>query len=339
MDNRDPQRHDTVSLNALLHAFVRDAEKAFPAVRGQLVIYNVRRGNYHVSADFNAAARGFRSRSKFEYYIANHEVAQAAREKKDTIAAYAVRETKPKLSLIMFNEKVHNRELNKLSPKRAQELLTTLDHELAHLVIKDAYNEENDKHGNYIEEHVAEAYAQLMHYKRFGSDGHFAKGTGALDLARSFVFQHSDMQSHFYYPTIRKIVACHHLINFNDLKPADLADLARRFAIQYTPSNAQIHDMDKAFAACRKAYRSGGIAAGLRALARVAETTPHPHVARVSVDLYLDIAEQYKAKLQDPEWDERRARIRELDFALAQDDILYRVPKRANPPAFKPPGL
>lgn len=339
MDKRDPQSHETISLNTLLHTFVREAEKAFPELRGQLVVYNVRRANYHVSADFNAAARGFRSRSKFEHYIANHEVANAARAKKDTIAAYAVREKKPKLSLIMFNEKVQNRELHNLSPKRAQELLATLDHELAHLVIKEAYNEDNDQHGNYIEEHVAEAYAQLMHYKRFGSNGHYADGKGSLDLARSFVFQQSDMQSHFYYPTIRKIVACRNLVNFNDLKPADIADLARRFAIQYTPSNAQMQDIDKAFVACRKAYRNGGLPAGMRALAELAQTTPHPHVARVSTDLYLDIAEQFKEKLQGAEWDARRIRMKELDYTLSQEDILYRVPKRINTPAYKPPHL
>lgn len=337
MDNRDPQSHETVSLNALLSTFVREAEKAFPDIRGQLVLYNVRRGDYHVSPAFNAAARGFRSRSKFEHYIANHEVAQAARQKKDTIAAYAVRETKPKLSLIMFNEKVQNKELHKLSPKRAQELLATLDHELAHLVIKDAYNEENDRHGNYVEEHVAEAYAQLMHYKRFGTDGHYANGSGTLDLARSFVFQQSDMQSHFYYPTIKQIVACRNMINFSALKPADLADLARRFAIKNTPSNAQMQDIDEAFAATRKAYRSGGLAAGMRALAKLAHDTPHPHVARVSTDLFLDIAQQFSAKLQGPEWDGLRQSMKALDFTLAQEDILYRIPKRVIAPALKPP--
>ena len=337
MDNRDPQSHETVSLNALLSTFVREAEAAFPEIRGQLVLYNVRRGDYHASPAFNAAARGFRSRSKFEHYIANHEVAKDARAQKDTIAAYAFREKKPKLFLIMFNEKVQNKELHNLSPKRAQELLATLDHELAHLVIKEAYNEENDRHGNYVEEHVAEAYAQLMHYKRFGTDGHYADGTGALDLARSFVFKQSDMQSHFYYLTIKKIVECRHLINFSELKQADIADLARRFAIKNTPSNAQMQDIDEAFAATRKAYRGGGLAAGMRALAKVAHETPHPHVARVSIDLFLDIKKQFGFKLQGDEWDRLRHSIKELDFTLAQDDILYRVPKHGHATAPKPP--
>lgn len=337
MDNRDPQRHETVSLNALLSNFVREAEAAFPELRGHLVLYNVRRGDYHATPAFNAAARGFRSRSKFEHYIANHEVAKDARAQKDTIAAYAFREKKPKLFLIMFNEKVQNKELHRLSAKRAQELLSTLDHELAHLVIKEAYNEENDRHGNYVEEHVAEAYAQLMHYKRFGTDSHYADGSGALDLARSFVFKQSDMQSHFYYPTIKQIVACRNLINFSELKPGDIADLARRFAIKNTPSNAQMQDIDDAFAATRKAYRGGGLAAGMRALAKLAHDTPHPHVARVSIDLFLDIQTQFSAKLQGEEWDTLRRQIKQLDFQLAQEDILYRVPKHITLQPPKPP--
>lgn len=330
MDNRDPQRHETISLNALLHDFVQAAEKAFPELRGQLVLYNVRRHDYHVSKAFNAAARGFRSRSKFEHFISNHEVAQDARVQKDSIAAYAVREKKPALSLIMFNEKVQNKELNALSSKRQQELLMTLDHELAHLTIKDAYNEDNDRHGNMVEETVAEAYAQLMHYKRFGTSGHYATGTGALDLARGFLFHDSDLQTHFYYPAIKKIVECRYLINFNALKPADLADLARRFAIKYTPSNAQMEDIDNAFARCRKAYRGGGVAAGMKALAAAAQDTPHPHVARICVDLFIDLSPQYAAKMQGPEWDSLRASIKALDKTLDGDAILYRIPK--NPP-------
>lgn len=348
MDKHDPQRHETTSLSRLMHDFVREAEQAFPSLRGQLVLYNVRRHDYYVSQAFNAAARGFRSRSKFEHYIANHEVAAEARIKKDTIAAYAVREKKPRLSLIMFNEKVHNKEIKSLTAKRTQALLLTLDHELAHLAIKDAYNEENDRHGNLVEENVAEAYAQLMHYKRFGINGHYADGSGTLDLARAFVFQDSGLQTHFYYPAVRKIVACRTLINFDDLTAADIADLARRFAIKYTPSNAQMEDLNTAFKSCRKAYRSGGIPAGMRALAAVAETTPHPHVARISVDLFLDLSAQYATKLQGPQWDDIRLRINTLDAALAQDNVLYRIPKRtqapmpppggASPPALPPPA-
>ncbi len=335
MQHDDPQQHESVSLAKLLGDFVRWAERCFPETRGRIALLNVRRNTYHISKAFNVAAKGFNTRKQFESYLSNHSVAKSAREKKDSIAAYAVREKNRDIALIFFNEKVLNKEMPGLSRARQQELLMTLDHELAHLVIGDAYNEDDDNdHGNLVEENIAESFAQLMHYKRFGLNGAYANGSGALDMARTFVFNRNDARTHFYYPTIKQIVACRNQINFKALKPSDLADLARRFAIKYTPSNAQVRDMDEAFDSCRKAYRNGGIISGMKELAKVTLSTPHPHVARLGIDLFLDLYPTYEGRMKGPSWVALRQKIKELDYKLAQEDILFRIPSRPGGPAY-----
>jgi hypothetical protein len=275
-----------------------------------------------VSQSFNAASRRFRKGDSLKAFIARN-----VRGDLNTLAGFALYSKRPRLSLVVFNERVRNRDLPALPQETLQELTLTLDHEIGHLVIPDALNDKDDNaHGNLIQENVADAFALLMHYKRFGLDTPLGTGSAMLDLAESFAFKDKHYHTHFCYPMIMKIVAVRHLINFDDLSPADIAKLARSFALQHTFSNAQIRDLDEAFTACRKAYRHRGTPAALRSLAHVAQTTQHPHVARVCVDMYMDLHKKHQSLLQAEEWSARFHDMERLDLRLTKEELLFRIP-------------
>lgn len=316
---------DHQSLEDLLRDFVREAEEAYPFLRGKLVLYDVPRNTYYVSPYFNAKRRGFKDKAEVGEYIANHETAQIARG--DDARALADRDHDRNIFMIFFNHDIKPAEALRLPAWEMRAVCNTLDHELGHLVIPDAlYGDvpgvETSDHGMLAAENMAEAYAHLRHYQRFGTAAP-APDASALELARGFVMQERGLASHYYYPTIREIEAMRHKIDFAALSPVDLARLARRFAVSYTPSDAVVAEMDRAFAPCRGAYRRHGTAAAMRVLVDIVEKTPSPHVARLGIDVGLYCLQTASFGLQGAEWNDARARLKKVEILLARDSLLF----------------
>ncbi len=326
------------TLGDVLHAFIRESEEAFPFLAGRLMIYDARENIYYVSKNFDFKKHGFANEVAVGSYIANHETAILCAKKSGTIRAYADQDKRKKISLIFLGDKQIPKGNQPLSHQQSLDLLHTLDHELGHLVMPGGlYTPSSSADRDLLSENMAEAYAQLRHYQRFGTQ-QTRLTHNAQELARSFVFNSKSYGTHYYYPTTRAIEKRRNNIDFKGLSVSDIAGLARRFALEFTPSTALVDDLNTVFAPCRRAYKEGGMSEGLKALYDLIIKCPSPHVVQLGAEIFLACANDPAHALHGKEWAERKRSVNEILFRANQEEILYRVPAASTKsPKAQPP--
>lgn len=327
----------TATLADVLHTFIRESEEAFPFLSGRLMIYDARENMYYVSKNFDPKKCGFANEDSVGRYIANHETARLCAKKSGSIRAYADQDKRRKISFIFLGDKDIPKSDKPLSHQQCLDLLHTLDHELGHLVMPGGlYTPNSSADRDLLSENMAEAFAQLRHYQRFGTSNN-RPSHHALELARSFIFDSKAYGTHYYYPTVREIEKRKESIDFKGLSIQDIAGLARRFALEFTPSTALVDDLNAVFAPCRRAYKSDGIAAGMNALYDLVIKCPSPHVAQLGAEIFIACTSDKQYGLEGKEWATRRSNMRKILFRATQEEILYRVPSATTEKAPKPP--
>ncbi len=189
-------------------------------------------------------------------YISNHPLTKAMEQDKGMSSA-ATRDDKHNLKLVFMNESVAPAERDNLSKETEQHLLYVMDHELAHTAIKDGFSKDVKSAYDYnilLGESVADAYAQIRHYQRFGVDDYaHNKYVSPAGRAENFVLGGDSV--HFTSFVLDAINKQKDKIDFAALTPQQTADLARRFALEYMPPKRVVQDLAYDFAPVRNAFR------------------------------------------------------------------------------------
>lgn len=186
------------TLHETLHDFVQGAERDFPRLKGRLALIDVTTMRYYTTAAFTPQRHKFKSQRGLNRFFNRHATAEECRDPKNPVRAMAEHDAARDLYIIFFNQ--NERGLDKpLTPAALRNVMHTLDHELGHIAIRDGlYASEDSKHNALMSENIAETYAILRHYQRFGADRRQELHSSPREMADSFIFNHASYATHFY---------------------------------------------------------------------------------------------------------------------------------------------
>jgi len=126
----------------------------------------------------------------------------------------------------------------------AQETTFIFDHELAHAIIPNASYRDGEKNRA---ESIADAYAVIRHFQRYGAD---SPAIDAIVANRAFDFVFREPRyghSHFTSPVTEKILACRYDIDWDSLTPQQTGDLARKFVFEHEMEAEALSVLHKEF--------------------------------------------------------------------------------------------
>ncbi|MBU6475204.1 MAG: hypothetical protein KGL10_06610 [Alphaproteobacteria bacterium] len=253
------------SLSDIFNKFAEDAVERFPHLKGQLLVVNMDEKKVYAK-DIDTQKTGLTKQTALDY-ISKHPLTKAMEQDKGMSSA-ATRDEKRNLKLVFMNESVSPAERDNVSKETEQHLLYVMDHELAHTAIKDGFSKDVKSAYDYnilLGESVADAYAQIRHYQRFGVDD-YANNKYVSPAGRAENFILGGDSVHFTSFVLDAINKLKHEIDFDSLTPQQTADLARRFALEYMPPKRVVQDLSWSFAPVRNAFRRNP-ADGIKALA------------------------------------------------------------------------
>jgi hypothetical protein len=115
------------------------------------------------------------------------------------------------------------------------------DHEIGHAICRDAFV------GTYsnLKESIADAFATLRHYQRFGVQSTALDHLPAM-RAVGLVFR-PDSGDHFTSPVVQHIIEDRKNIDFTALTLAETTQMARRYAALYAPHPKSVENLAKKF--------------------------------------------------------------------------------------------
>ena len=333
-----PVRHEEKqnrSLRDVFNQFAKDSVNRFPSVKGKLLVF-----------DSNEQATYGRDSLDLKKAGYTHALVDAFIKKRKTaknIQTYAEWDNKLKLNFILYNEPVNSNERASVSEKTEKDILYILDHELAHLVIKDPPLEgENNQYKDSIREALADAYAMIRHYQRYGTKDEYQNSiidpwarAGALTFNRDTV--------HFSSFMLDEIIKRKDVIDFASLSPQQTAELAKRFAVEYTPASSVVNRILRKLKPVQTAFENSPDSdEWLKVLARI---TLNPRndsytfkVCKKILRGYLDGRIDMDGMSVDTTgayWDDIREKLRVAEAKHAQEDILFNIPLMKNAPRAK----
>ncbi len=242
------------SLSEIFNEFAHDAVARFPHLKGQILIVDMdEKKVYAESVDKQKTGL---AREDVPDYISNHQLYKEM-ERNKAMSSAATRDEKRNLMLVFMNESVSPAERAGVSKETEQHLLYVMDHELAHNAIKDGASRDVQSAYDYnilLGESVADAYAQIRHYQRYGVD-EYAHNKYVSPGGRAENFILSGDSVHFTSFVLEAINKQKDKIDFDKLTPQQTADLARRFALEYMPPKRVVQDISFAFAPIRNIFR------------------------------------------------------------------------------------
>lgn len=247
------------SLSDVFNQFARDTIAHFPEAKGRLLIHDTNESTTYGRERLARQSR--RSQASVDAFLKK-------RTQDKNRQTYAETDNRLRLLFIMYDEPVNENEIGALPKKAEKDILFVLDHELAHLVVKDPpLAGENEQYKSSIREAVADAYALIRHYQRFGT------GTECVDryvspFARADGLIFGGDATHFTAFTLQAISAARNALNIHELDEESTARIARNFALRHTPQPETIAKLAEKFRPVKKAWERDRDA-GLRMLIEV----------------------------------------------------------------------
>lgn len=340
-----PVRRDDVvpekkSLSDIFNHFAKDSVARFPDLKGKLLFLDMNEYAVYGCEDVSLEKTGLTPQAA-RAFLKDYSKTRKMRKDKN-YPTYAVYDDKRDLSFLLYNERLNPKEINNVSPKAEKDVLYILDHELAHLAIRNgASGKRNDLHGAIIGEAVADAYAQIRYYQRFGTEsehGHYI--VDPFSRAAGLVF--NEDTEHFTSFMLDEIVRRKHLVDFAALDPQQTADLSWRFAVEFTPSVIVLNKIAEALKPVRASFeKSPKTDRWLKILAQLTldpETDYHTfRVCKTLLKGYLvDGRRDWHDKVVDVSgkyWDDIRSSLKEKEFKFAQEEIFFNMPRPKKSPA------
>jgi len=312
------------SLSDIFNQFAKDSVDHFPTLEGKLLIYdNNEKASYGREA-LDLSKAGYRP-----------ELVDAfIRKRKKDEGSYAEWDNNLNLSFIFYSESIKARELDAVPEETEKDIHFILDHELAHLVIKDpALEGENKQYKDTLKEAIADAYALIRHYQRYGTQSKHRNAiidpwarAGALTFNRDTV--------HFSTFMLDEIVKRKDTIDFTSLTPQQTAELAKRFAVEYTPPSSVVNRVLKKLRPVQTAHElSPESDTWLKVLARVTLDPKNDSytfkVCKKILRGYLDGRADMNGlsvNATGAYWDDIRKKLRAAEVKHAREDILFNIP-------------
>lgn len=329
---------ETKSISDIFISFAADAAERFPEHKSNIVIVDMNEERIY------AVARTEGKKNDLTVHDASpilDESPDFIEMQNDTRASsISFHDVQRKTDFIFVNNRVNPDELDAVSRETESTLLFTLDHELAHMTIRDGNNNGGGLQDIVLAECVADAYALLRHYQRFGAD-EVARDlyTDPLMRADRMIF-HRD-RYHFTTFVLEEINKRRDLIDLENLSPQQTADLARRFALEYTPAAATLQDLYEAFKPVRKAA-APRLENGIRTLVDITLAPDCDYNTFKLGSLWLNAFLETRATphgktadLPDDYLDAVGRKLKEKEFSFEAENIFFNMPA---PQAHKAPS-
>ncbi len=328
------------SLTEVFNRFAADAVERFPHIKGQLLILELNEYRAYGNSEVDTKKTGLTKETALDY-LSNHEVTEAMGKDKN-LSSLAMRDPKHNINVIFMNEAVPEAERKNISKETEQHLLFVLDHELAHCSIKDGFARATSSrdYSILLAESVADAYALIRHYQRFGVDNDSKdKYVSPGGRADNFILGGDSM--HFTSFILDAIAKRKHVIDFDKLDAKQTADLARRFALEYMPPKKVLDDLTWEFSAIRSAFKknlSGGVQALIEKTLDPASDYYTFKLASLWLKPFMEdrtFSDGSPIKLSKEYLDDAAVKVKARQEKFEKEDILFDMPiKKAEPPKF-----
>jgi hypothetical protein len=206
------------------------------------------------------------------------------------------------------------------------------DHEIGHAICRDAFG---SVYSN-LKESIADAFATLRHYQRFGAQSTALDHLPAM-RAVGLVFRPDD-GTHFTSPVVQQIIEDRKNIDFTALTLAETTQAARRYAALYAPHPLSVENLAKKFKFFNKKlspFATGDFAV-LQQLTTFLLAAKDPEEFKwgsMAVCAILDGKVGFEQKRILPigeEWMQIRQALNEREAEFKQSGILFGI-QQANP--------
>ena len=327
---QEPKR----SLSDVFNEFAKESVRQFPAAKGKLIIHDTNESATYGRDELNKKSP--KTLSAVDAFVKR-------RAKDKDRQTYADTSKSLKLFFILYDEPVNENHVKALPKKTEKEILYILDHELAHLVIKDPPLEgETERYKQAIGEAIADAYAMIRHYQRYGT-GSTHKSAIIDPWARAGALTLNGDDVHFSTLMLEEIIKRKDTIDFKALDPQQTAELARRFAVKYTPPSSVVNNFFNKMKPVQKIYDDEPDSnKWLKELARI---TPDPKndaitftICKKILDGYLDGRTDMDGRSYSTKgayWDNIRDRLQKAEERHGREDILFNIPQMKKKPRRK----
>jgi hypothetical protein len=317
------------SLSDIFNHFANDAVERFPHLHGNFILVDT--NDRKIYGHINEQKIGARSEAVMNYLQQNHEIQQLIRDPHMSSCAFK----DPRTGLdIMIMKEVVKRDHNGVSLEEEKNLLFTMDHELAHLGVKDGMSG-NSFEDVVLAECVADAYALIRHFQRFGDDS-VPRHQYVDPFSRLMAMVMGQDLSHFTTFVLDEIIKRKDEIDFSKLDEKQTENLAWRFAMKFAPPKPVIAMLHEEFEPVRQAYErsphSGNFIKVLISMALDPKTDYYTFKASsLLLKTYLEDAAKLSGKLNVPEelLKDVRKKLKEKEIKLAERDILFDIPLQA----------
>lgn len=326
------------TLSDIFNAFARDAAIRFPHLAGKMAVMDMNEEKLY-GHDIDLSAIRLKTWEDLSLHFKNEDGAKELR-KNPHKSSTALLNDSTGLRVIFINERIAKKSWGNVSLADEKLLLSILDHELSHIAIRNAgYDQAKDSlHKQMLGESIADAYALIRHYQRFGTYDAYS------DLVSTPVYRTlrmlDDDAAHFTAFVIEEISKRRHDIDFNSLTAQQTADLAWRFAVKYTPPEPVIAVIKHAFEPYRKAEgRWEDIVRVLAELTLSPETGYYAfRTGSILLHTFLKAEKTVGGKttrLEGPYWDDVREKLKTRQAEMDALDVMFNLPLAPKPPAAK----
>ena len=320
------EKQQAKSLSDIFNQFAKDSVERFPPLEGRLLIFdtNAQASYGREALDLNKA--GY-TNALIDAFLKKRAMAKSAQ-------TYADWNNKLNLYFILYDEPAPANERLKVSAKTEKDILFILDHELAHIAIKDPPLEgENNQYKDSIKEAIADAYAMIRHYQRYGTRSNH-KNTIIDPWARAGALTLNKDATHFSTFMLDEIIKRKDVIDFSSLTPQQTSELARRFAVEFTPPSSVVNRAIGKLKPVLKSYEdSPDSDAWLKTLAQI---TLDPRNDYYTFKLCRKILAGYLEGRMDMDgisikttgqyWDDVRKSLKEAELRFTREDIFFNIP-------------
>lgn len=334
------------SLREIFNQFAADADHMFPHLKGQIVLLDMNEHRAYGYKNVDEKKTGLTPEGVLNY-LQEHNITQAM-EKDPNESSCALYDPQVRLNTVFINDRFSKEDVAALPLDKEKHLLMVLDHELAHCAIKNGRSTDNSSYGVLLGETVADAYALIRHYQRFGVESDY--GDKYVDPAsRAYNFIIGEDTLHFTSFVLAEIIRRKHEIDFDKLTPQQTVELARRFAFDNLPAQPVVTELYREFRDVRDTWRRNWNN-GVKALVEKTLDPKSDYFTFRLGSLWLSRLLQERKfpdgtpiKLSAEYLDDAARRLKERELQLAKEDILFNTPikpkqeKPSAPPQFYGP--
>lgn len=332
----------TFTIPEIISAFAAETGEHFPQLKGRLLMLET---FYEEGTPYPGIAV-YKTLDQKATGISDEDIARQVRLKtqlalgsSQTDVGWAALDAEKEFYMICLNQPVEDPRHVTAAERRA--VLTTLDHELAHLTLKDGMGPEEEGTPGaaaqaLLAESIADAYALLRYYQRHGIDSAAEDFGCGSPLNRAVNLLLYDDTAHFTTFVTQAITEQRGDLNLKTLTPAETGELAWRLAVTHTPPlpvTAQLQE--KLSSAVISLGEEGCRIDGAASFKTATDPACNPavfKVARLLTETYLDL----HVEDMPPDTQQKiRAHLKEISVAMAQKSTPQAAVTQTSRPAHR----